>query len=122
MQVPSVVYTGKMDAASGGTCHAGRDGVVEGRVIRPGEVVRSRAGRDRGWDLMVLAVLDERHVLVADGRRRRVGKPKRKNVRHLDPRAGCAGLAARLVAGEAVSDEDVRQAISELTASEEAHD
>jgi large subunit ribosomal protein L14e len=70
-----------------------------------------------------MAVLDERHVLVADGRLRRVARPKRKNVRHLEPRrATSADLARRLAAGESVSDRDVREAIFELQASEEAHD
>ena len=53
--------------------------------LKPGDVVRSRRGKDEGQLLVVLNVLDERLVLVADGGKRRFDKPKRKNVLHLEP-------------------------------------
>lgn len=97
---------------------------VEGIVaFRVGQWVRSRAGRDRGADLLVVAVLDDRHVLVADGRLRRVENPKRKNVRHLEVLGAARGeLATRFAAGEAIGDGEIRRALTELLVSEEAHD
>ena len=53
--------------------------------LKPGDVVRSRRGKDEGQLMVVLNVLDERLVLVADGGKRRFDKPKRKNVIHLEP-------------------------------------
>lgn len=54
-----------------------------------GCVVRSKAGRDRGNFLAVLAVEEDR-LVVADGKERPIERPKRKNVRHV------AGTLVRL--------------------------
>lgn len=51
----------------------------------PGDIVRSRRGRDEGELLIVISVVDERFALVADGGNRRFDRPKRKNVLHLEP-------------------------------------
>lgn len=48
-----------------------------------GQVVKSRAGRDKGRVFLVLEILDDKHVLVVDGDLRRLEKPKKKNVKHL---------------------------------------
>jgi len=51
--------------------------------IRPGQVVKSTAGRDYGNLYLIYQVLDDRYVEVVDGQHRRVEKPKKKNIRHL---------------------------------------
>ncbi|MCL4426453.1 MAG: KOW domain-containing RNA-binding protein [Firmicutes bacterium] len=51
--------------------------------LRLGQVVVSKAGRDEGEVFVVLGWESGGFVLVADGVRRKVEKPKRKNVRHL---------------------------------------
>ncbi len=43
-----------------------------------GQVVKSRAGRDKGRVFLVLEILDDKHVLVVDGDLRRLEKPKKK--------------------------------------------
>lgn len=48
-----------------------------------GQVVKSRAGRDKGRVFLVLEILDDKHVLVVDGDLRRLEKPKKKKVKHL---------------------------------------
>lgn len=53
--------------------------------LKPGDIVRSRRGKDEGQLLVVLSILDERFALVADGGKRRFDRPKRKNVLHLEP-------------------------------------
>lgn len=50
--------------------------------MKRGQIVFSKAGRDKGHLLVVLSVQGNR-CAVADGRRRRVEKPKCKNVKHL---------------------------------------
>ncbi len=50
----------------------------------PGDIVRSRRGRDEGELLVVISIVDERFALVADGDKRRFDRPKRKNVLHLE--------------------------------------
>lgn len=52
-------------------------------VLEPGQLVRSRAGRDRGKHYVVLKVLDDRYVLLVDGKKRPLENPKKKNVVHL---------------------------------------
>ena len=48
-----------------------------------GQVVRSKAGHDKGDVMVVLELVDAKHVLVVDGDRRPLEKPKKKRVKHL---------------------------------------
>ena len=50
--------------------------------FKPAQIVRSRSGHDKDQLFLVLAV-DGSFVLLADGKRRRVERPKRKNVKHV---------------------------------------
>ena len=50
--------------------------------VNRGSVVRARAGRDKDSFFVVLAVEDG-YALIADGKRRKVEKPKRKKLIHL---------------------------------------
>lgn len=50
--------------------------------LSPGQVVRCAAGHDAGGYFVVTAVENGR-VLLADGRRRKLALPKRKNPRHI---------------------------------------
>lgn len=52
--------------------------------IRPGSLVVSTAGHDKG-DLLLVVRLDESAVWVCDGRQRPLEKPKKKNPKHLKP-------------------------------------
>ena len=53
------------------------------RPIDIGSVVCSRAGRDAGRLFLVIGILDEEFVLLADGDLRRAEKPKKKRRKHL---------------------------------------
>ena len=46
-------------------------------------VVRSKAGRDSGRLFLVVRILDEEHLMIADGDLRKLEKPKKKKLRHL---------------------------------------
>jgi len=48
-----------------------------------GQLVRSKAGHDKGKDFFVIAILNHEYVFVADGESRCVHKPKKKKVKHL---------------------------------------
>lgn len=52
-------------------------------MIRPGDIVISKAGRDKGRPLIVLENIDENFVLLVDGDLRPLEKPKRKKLLHL---------------------------------------
>jgi len=54
-------------------------------------------------------------VLVADGRRRSAGRPKRKNVKHLAVHGPAGPVAERLREGRAVTDEDLRAVLTGST-------
>ena len=51
--------------------------------LKPGQLVRSLAGRDKGKHYLVLEKLDHKHVLLVDGRSRQLERPKKKNIAHL---------------------------------------
>ena len=47
-----------------------------------GQVIKSAAGRDKGY-LMTVISYDGKSVFVCDGKERRLGNPKRKNPKHI---------------------------------------
>lgn len=51
--------------------------------VRPGQLVRSTAGRDKGEHYLVLKKLDEKSVLLVNGKNRTIERPKKKNLLHL---------------------------------------
>ena len=78
--------------------------------IEPGRIVCSKAGRDEGRLFLVLSVLDEDFVTVADGKLRTLDRPKKKRKKHLKP---TATVVPAIRAGQAVGDHELRQWISE---------
>lgn len=88
--------------------------------VKPGQWVTSSAGRDVGAHYLVVAVAEQPFVLVADGAKRTVAKPKRKNVRHLWVHdAVHEEIAALLGNGAKVTDEKIRAALMELVGEKE---
>lgn len=53
--------------------------------ITTDSVVLSLAGHDKGGVFAVVGTAGSQFALIADGRRRKVEKPKRKKLRHLLP-------------------------------------
>ncbi len=53
------------------------------REISVGQIVKSKAGRDQDRIFIVLQIVDEQYVLIADGDFRKVDKPKKKKIKHL---------------------------------------
>ena len=49
-----------------------------------GQFVRILQGRDADRFAVIIKVIDERFVLVADGEKRKFDRPKKKNVNHLE--------------------------------------
>lgn len=52
--------------------------------ITPGLLVIARAGRDKG-SVFVATESRQGSVFIADGKRRKLEKPKRKNTKHISP-------------------------------------
>lgn len=51
--------------------------------ITIGQVVKSRAGRDKGNIFLVVDVVDDEYVLISDGDIRKLDNPKKKKIKHL---------------------------------------
>lgn len=51
--------------------------------ISIGQVVKSRAGRDKGSTFLIFKIIDEKNVLVVDGKLRKLDNPKKKKIKHL---------------------------------------
>lgn len=49
-----------------------------------GSLVKSRAGRDKGRFFVILSIQDENYVYIADGDLRKIERPKKKKLKHLD--------------------------------------
>ncbi|NLS44789.1 MAG: RNA-binding protein [Firmicutes bacterium] len=77
-----------------------------------GQVVISVAGRDRGRSYIIIEILDDNTVAVADGVYRQVSKPKRKNLRHLMmTRTVDNFLSEKLLLGVDITNEEVCEAL-----------
>ena len=85
-----------------------------------GQVVRSAAGRDKGRLLIVLALADDNHALVADGDLRKAVSPKKKKFRHLKYTPHIAeGVRQKLLDCAAVYDKELRAVIKSIEPCEE---
>lgn len=89
------------------------------RVEKPhvGQVVRSRAGRDRGRLLIITGIADENHVYVVDGELRMLEQPKKKKLRHLDATRFEADVALveKLTTGAPLQNAQLRKHLAEIT-------
>ena len=58
-------------------------GVIRILETMLGKVVYSKNGRDKGTMFVVVGVVNERLVLLADGDLRKIENPKIKNIKHV---------------------------------------
>lgn len=49
-----------------------------------GQIVKALKGKDAEAVYVVIGIVDEKFVLIADGDKRKFDQPKRKNIQHLD--------------------------------------
>ena len=75
-------------------------------TMEPGRVVQSTQGRDAGRYFVVLQVVDDRHVLMADGQSRKIDHPKKKKMMHLRPKPIVVNVEPQAL------DSDLRKALS----------
>ena len=74
-----------------------------------GQVVKSLAGRDKGYLLTVISA-DEAYVFVCDGKERPLNNPKRKNPRHIESVGMC------ISDNQMASDRALRKALAAIKA------
>jgi large subunit ribosomal protein L14e len=80
-----------------------------------GQIVISRAGRDAGRRFVVVKVVDEFFVEISDGDLRRIEKPKKKKVKHLNITGERAeSLEEKLKSGAKITNAEIRKALADL--------
>lgn len=79
-----------------------------------GELVISSAGRDNGSFYIVVGSLDKQHVTVANGDKKRIEYPKRKNVKHLQSTGVfLEELSIWLESGKRIRNEDIKRVLKD---------
>ncbi|TYS62476.1 RNA-binding protein [Sutcliffiella horikoshii] len=53
-------------------------------TLQVGQIVSITQGRDAGQYAVIIKILDERFVVLADGDKRKFDRPKKKNIHHLE--------------------------------------
>ena len=83
--------------------------------IGKSDIVRSIAGRDQG-KLFYVIETDGAYVLVANGKERRLERPKRKKLKHVRkvPRAE-SRVAAKILSGEKVLNSELRRDLAKIS-------
>ncbi len=83
--------------------------------IELGQVVRSKAGRDRDAYFVVVSFQESQYLYIADGNKRRIDRPKKKKVKHL-ARTGIVlqDIAEKLKNGKKVTNADLRRHLKNL--------
>jgi len=85
--------------------------MMERLMMEPGRVVLSTQGRDAGRYFIVLQVIDEQFVLMADGQSRKLAHPKKKKVKHLRPKPIVVNINADTLPNKHLQDSDLRSAL-----------
>ncbi len=77
-----------------------------------GDIVKSLSGRDENGYFLVINA-DDGYAVIADGKTRRLNKPKRKNLKHVETvmENALPEIAERINRGEPVGNEVLRKAI-----------
>ncbi|NPV44230.1 hypothetical protein H0A61_01347 [Koleobacter methoxysyntrophicus] len=82
--------------------------------ISPGQIVYSKAGRDKDRYFIIIDIVDDQHVMIADGDLRRVEKPKKKKIKHIKKTDFVVQeLKEKLEAGKPIKNSEVRKALEE---------
>lgn len=79
----------------------------------PGRVVLSTQGRDEGRYFIVLEVIDENFVIMADGLTRKIDHPKKKKVKHLRPKPIVVNVDGSTLPNKHLQDSDLRRYLRE---------
>lgn len=83
--------------------------------LSAGDIVYSKAGRDKDKFFIVLEVIDSEYVLLADGGLREVARPKKKKMKHLKKTIIKAELISRKLANnEKVTNTDLKRILAEI--------
>lgn len=88
-------------------------------AFQPGQLISSSAGRDQGRYFVILEVVSDSLVKVADGDFHRIEKPKIKNTKHLVSHNKVLSLADKIRSGQRITNEQIRLALKETLSVED---
>ncbi len=83
--------------------------------VYPGQMVFSKAGRDKGKAFIIIKHADEQYVYIVDGDLRRMDNPKKKKLKHLEiTDLKSDFIANKIKHSHKITNADVRRCISTL--------
>ncbi len=86
-----------------------------------GEMVISTAGRDAGRYFVVISIIGDKYIEIADGDLRKIENPKRKNINHVKKTGYIYDeLSIWLKEGKRVRNHDLKSIINKYLKNEEA--
>lgn len=86
---------------------------------KKGQIVKVLRGRDAGKYAVVIGLVDEKFVLVADGDKRKFDQPKKKNIQHLELQDTISGEVVRsLEESNRVTNGKLRHALAKFLESQ----
>lgn len=88
---------------------------MESERITLGQIVHSRAGRDKGKFFIVVGMSGDEYVLISDGDIRKIEKPKKKKVKHLvfhDMKA--MNIKVKIEANIKINNSDIKNSMKSL--------
>jgi ribosomal protein L14E/L6E/L27E len=83
--------------------------------IALGQIVHSKAGRDKDRYFIVVGIVDDNYVLIADGQLRKINSPKKKKIKHLVFHDKfLEDLQKKLLGNERITDADLRKSLQSM--------
>ncbi len=80
-----------------------------------GQIVVSRAGRDAGRRFVIVRVIDDSFVEISDGDLRKLEKPKKKKIKHLNiTDEKVESLEEKLKSNARITNAQIRKALAVL--------
>lgn len=80
-----------------------------------GQVIEVSSGRDIGRLFFVVKIIDDKYVLISDGKKRKLDKPKLKKVKHLKKYDVINDkVKDRILSGQEITDAFLRKALAKL--------
>ncbi len=88
--------------------------------LQPGQLVYSKAGRDKDRYYLVLKKQDDNMVQLVNGKNRKISFPKKKNTLHVQRTNKCYQGFSEGLAGKSINNEKISHFIKEATKDKEA--
>ncbi len=84
--------------------------------LQVGQLVISKTGRDKDKYYVIVNILDDSFIHLVDGEIKTTKKPKRKNIKHVQPTNYVIDqIREKLLEGTKVADEEIKRVIWELS-------